>query len=210
MRTLLAAWRRLRRKLLLTKSAPLGIFGAPNAGKSSLANAFCEDWAGEVLSAVSATPHETRSVQTKQRLLLTDGAEELLVDVMDTPGLATRVTTTDLEVFHGLPREEAEKRAREAMLGMMEAVRALERAEGILLVIDSTTDPLSQVNQTIVQSALARRTPCVVVANKIDLPGAAPDKVAATYGKYFPVVAVSAATRVNMQALYQQMFRTFD
>lgn len=213
MKRLRALWRRIRRRFAKNAeepSAPLGIFGAPNAGKSSLANAFCEDWSGEVLSDVSPVPHETRSVRTRQRLLLTDGTDELLVDVMDTPGLAERVTATDLEAFHGLAKEEALRRARDAIRGMLEAVKALERAEGILLVIDSTTDPLQQVNQVIVQNALRRRTPCIVVANKVDLPGADPQAVARVYGRLFPVVPVSAATRVNLDALYAQMFETFD
>ena len=132
------------------------------------------------------------------------------MDVLDTPGLASRVTTKELEAYHGMSREEAERRAKDAMRGMLESVKALETVEGVLLVIDSTQDPHEQVNEVILANARARGTPVVVVANKIDLPDARPDRVAEAFGAHFPVVAVSAATRQNVQELYRTMFRAFD
>ena len=46
----------------------LGFYGPPNSGKTSLANRICKDFTGEEMGSVSKIPHETRSVQFKEKV----------------------------------------------------------------------------------------------------------------------------------------------
>ena len=46
----------------------LGFYGPPNAGKTSLANRICKDFTGEEIGTVSKIPHETRTVQFKEKV----------------------------------------------------------------------------------------------------------------------------------------------
>ncbi|EHK00624.1 hypothetical protein HRED_03232 [Candidatus Haloredivivus sp. G17] len=49
----------------------IGIYGPPNAGKSTLANHISQDLSGEEMSDVSEVPHESpRAVEKKEKLLL--------------------------------------------------------------------------------------------------------------------------------------------
>ena len=48
------------------KHVKLGLYGPPNAGKTTLANKICQDWLGEEMSAVSKIPHETREIILKE------------------------------------------------------------------------------------------------------------------------------------------------
>ena len=50
------------------KEIKLGFYGPPNAGKTSLANKICKDWIGEEMGEVSKIPHETRTVQEKEKI----------------------------------------------------------------------------------------------------------------------------------------------
>jgi len=50
------------------KEIKLGFYGPPNAGKTSLANRICKDFTGQEIGAVSKIPHETRSVQFKEKV----------------------------------------------------------------------------------------------------------------------------------------------
>jgi GTPase SAR1 family protein len=49
----------------------IGIYGPPNAGKTSLANRICKDWLGEEMGKVSKIPHETREVNVKEKVNIT-------------------------------------------------------------------------------------------------------------------------------------------
>ena len=42
------------------KRARIGIYGPPNAGKTTLANRIIRDWTGDAMGSVSPIPHETR------------------------------------------------------------------------------------------------------------------------------------------------------
>ena len=50
------------------KEIKLGFYGPPNAGKTSLANRICKDFTGEEIGSVSKVPHETRTVQFKEKV----------------------------------------------------------------------------------------------------------------------------------------------
>ncbi|MDP3742399.1 MAG: GTPase, partial [Candidatus Micrarchaeota archaeon] len=72
-------------------SVSLGIYGPVNAGKSSIANKMCMDWTGQPLGSVSEVPHETREVQKKERVAIKAGGKILTMNILDMPGIATKV-----------------------------------------------------------------------------------------------------------------------
>jgi len=88
----------------------LGFYGPPNSGKTSLANIICKDWTGEEIGATSQIPHETRSVQFKEKVEINYKGKSLTFKMIDTPGIATKVDYEDF-LKHGLKRSEAKKRA---------------------------------------------------------------------------------------------------
>lgn len=186
----------------------LGIYGSPNAGKTTLANVMSQDFTGEVLGTVSEIPHETRRVLTKQQVVMKSDHGTLVVDVMDTPGLASRVDPLDFELLYNMPPEVAEKRAAEATQGIIEAIEALETLDAMILVLDAAADPYHQVNQVLLTHVQARKLPMLVVANKIDLPHADADRIRKMFERH-PVVAVSAKTGQNLELLYEELTKRF-
>lgn len=203
----------LRRKaigLFSRRGKPaIGIYGAPNAGKTQLANTMCADWEGDVTGSVSDVPHETRHVETRQKVTLRSGEQEIVLDVMDTPGLSSNVSVLELEMLYGMSEDEARTRAEEAMNGMIEALKAVDSLSGVLLVLDATQDPLQQVNRVLLANIRARNVKCIVVANKVDLADADVERVRRTFTR-FPVVGVSALKGHNMDELYDVMIREFS
>ena len=124
-----------------TRAGYVTLAGMPNAGKSTLLNQLV----GEHLSIV--TP---KAQTTWQRVtgILTEGATQLIF--LDTPGL--------LE-----PRD---------LMGrtMLEAAReALEEADVVLLVVDSTRPPSETDAQRITAALEGVRAPVHVAINKVDV-----------------------------------------
>jgi small GTP-binding protein len=186
----------LRRK----KAVSIGIYGSPNVGKTTLANRICVDLADEPMGAVSPVPHETRRVQKKENMTLKLKGFTLTMNLLDMPGIAVKVDYRDF-LSHGIEKNEAQKRAREATLGVVEAVRSLDRVDAALFMIDATEDPYTQVNITIIGNIGARNIPIVVVANKIDLPNANTRRIREAFPAY-EFVEVSAMTGENLNRLY--------
>ena len=124
------------------RSGFIAILGRPNVGKSTLVNALL----GQKVAAVSPKPQTTRRRQLG--ILTTDKYQLVFVD---TPGLHN-------------PRHK---------LGQFlnqEAQEALEGVDVILWLVDLSTRPTDDDKQ--IASLLGntpRRTPLVLVANKIDL-----------------------------------------
>ncbi|AAM01381.1 GTP-binding protein [Methanopyrus kandleri] len=200
----------LRRLAAALRSGPeeldIGIYGAPNVGKTTLANRIAQDWEAEEFGQVSEVPHETRE-SVRREVAIEVGSTTVKFNIVDTPGIATKV---DYRKFleYGLDVQEAKQRAKEATRGVVEAIKLLKDIDGALVVIDSTKDPLSQVNVTLIGNLEANDVPFLVVANKIDLEEADPEAVRKAFSEY-PVVAVSAKTGENMAKLYEAMVREF-
>ena len=190
------------------KGFRMGIYGSPNAGKTTLANAMCRDYTGEVMGTVSEVPHETRRVLTKQEVVMKTDQGTLIVDVMDTPGLASRVDPMDFELMYNMDADVAEKRAAEARQGIVEAIEALESLDAMLLVLDAADDPYQQVNQVLLTHVQARKLPMLVVANKIDLPHADAGRIQKMFQRH-KVVGISAKTGQNLDELYETLVRDF-
>ena len=76
----------------------------------------------------------------------------------------------------------------------------------VVVVLDSTQNPYSQVNITIIGNLVARKIPVLVVGNKVDLNKADIKKVEAAFPEY-DVIGVSAKYGKNMEEFYENLFR---
>jgi len=185
------------------KTIRLGLYGAPNAGKTSLANKISMDWLGEPVGKVSRVPHETRTIQQKENVRVKANGFELSMNLIDMPGIATKVDYREF-MKYGITLEEAQKRSKEATKGIIEAIKWLENVDAALVVMDATEDPYTQVNITLIGNLEARNIPVILVANKIDLAKAKPERIREAYPQY-PVVEISALTGENMDELYNEI-----
>ncbi len=182
----------------------LGFYGPPNAGKTSLANRICKDWTGEEIGNVSKVPHETRAVQFKEKVEIKYKGKTITFKMVDTPGIATRVDYEDF-LRHGLKKSEAKKRAKEATQGIIESIKWLDDMDAVVVVLDSSENPYSQVNVTIIGNLVARKIPVLLVANKIDLKKANIKKIESAFPEY-DVVGISAKEGLNMDEFYESVF----
>ncbi|MBI4438835.1 50S ribosome-binding GTPase [Candidatus Woesearchaeota archaeon] len=187
------------------RNIKIGLYGPPNGGKTTLANRICIDWIGEEMGTVSHIPHETREVQLKDQIIIRSGKKELLFTLVDTPGIATKIDYEDF-VKAGMPSKIAKKRAKEATRGVIDAIKWLDDMDAVIVVLDSTKDPYSQVNITIIGNLEARRTPMLIVANKTDLRKANIKKIQAAFPQY-EVIPVAAKYGTNIEKLYEALFK---
>jgi GTPase len=191
------------------KHARIGLYGPPNAGKTTLANRISRDFTGETVGSASPIPHETRRVRKKADIdLKSSSGGKLHIDVIDTPGISTQIDYHEFVEDHGLQADEAKRRAKEATEGVIEAIRWLDDVDGVLLVMDCAEDPFTQVNVTILGNLEARKLPVIIVANKMDLPEASPATLKAAFPQH-PVVPISAGEGTNMDALYEAITKHF-
>ncbi|MFH1100902.1 MAG: Era-like GTP-binding protein [Methanobacteriota archaeon] len=204
----LSSFSKMMQKIFGKRHAKIGIYGPPNVGKTTLANRILRDWTGDIMGSVSEIPHETRRATWKTNVKVDNGTSSLMMDIVDTPGIATKIDFKDFMNTYGMTKDESRKRAKEATEGVIEAIRWLEDIDGVVLVMDATQDPFTQVNVTIIGNLEARNLPILIAANKIDAEDASP----ATLKSAFPqhtVVPISALTGYNADALYGMMVKTF-
>lgn len=202
------AFNRLFHGLFKKKHVKIGLYGPPNAGKTTLANRIVRDWTGEIMGAASHIPHETRRARRKADIVIKSGGKSLTLDVIDTPGIATKIDFHEFVEQFGMNEDEGRQRAKEATEGVIEAIRWLEDVDGVVLVMDAAQDPFTQVNVTILGNLEARKLPVVIAANKIDLPESSPATLKSAFPQH-PVVPISALTGYNVDQLYQSMIRNF-
>lgn len=133
------------------EGARVGLFGSPNAGKSSLLNALL----GRNRAITAPEPGTTRDVLEEQAELA--GA---VVTLIDTAGL------------RGSAADPAERE------GVARAERALEACEVAVLVVDAALAPNehdAKSRATVAAAALRRGARVIVALNKMDLLGGATD-----------------------------------
>jgi small GTP-binding protein len=183
----------------------LGFYGSPNAGKTSLANRICQDWLGEDLGSVSKVPHETREIQIKEKVILERNGKKIEFKLIDTPGIATKIDFEDFLKF-GLKKKEAQNRAKEATQGIIDSIKWLDDMDAVIVLIDSTMNPYSQVNITIIGNLVARKIPVLILANKIDLKKSNIKKVIGAFPEY-GVVGISVKNGENMDEFYEELFK---
>lgn len=187
------------------KNVALGIYGPPNAGKTSIANRICMDWTNEELGTVSNIPHETRKVQLKEKVKIKHKGKTLELKIVDTPGIATKIDYEDFLKF-GMKKRDAQKRAKEATQGVIDSIKWLDDVQAVIVVLDVTQNPYSQVNITILGNLAARKIPVLIVGNKIDLRKGDVSKIEAAFPEY-DVIGVSALKGTNIEEFYESLFK---
>ena len=195
-------------KIFGKKHAKIGIYGPPNVGKTTLANRILRDWTGDIMGSVSDIPHETRRAKWKTNIKIDNGGSSLVMDLVDTPGITTKIDFKEFMNTYGLTKEESRIRAKEATEGVIESIRWLEDIDGVVLVLDATQDPFTQVNVTIIGNLEARYLPILIAANKIDAEDASPATLKSAFPQH-PVVPISALTGYNTEKLYSKMVKNF-
>lgn len=186
------------------KQLKLGFYGPPNAGKTTLANKICKDWTGQEIGIVSDIAHETRKVILKEEVEIEHEGKKIDFTIADTPGIATRIDYEDF-VKSGLTKSNAKKRAKEATKGVIDAIKWIDEMDAVVVVLDATKDPYSQVNITIIGNLAARNIPVLIVANKTDLKKANIKKVQSAFPQY-DVVGMSAKKGKGIDAFYEALF----
>lgn len=161
------------------RSAFVAIIGRPNVGKSTLTNALL----GQKIAAVSPKPQTTRK---RQLGILTSDAAQLVF--VDTPGIHN--ARHKLGTFLN-----------------QEAEQALEGVDVILWLVDASVRPTEEDKQIAsLLTRLARRTPLVLAANKIDLISAEAltpqiEAYQASLKREAQVISISATQNRNLDHL---------
>jgi GTP-binding protein len=169
----------------------LAIVGKRNAGKSTIVNAMV----GSERVIVSETPGTTRDAVDVR--FEKDGKT---IIVIDTAGVRKKNRMTDSIEFYSYVR----------------ATRSIQRADVVLLIIDSTV-PISQVDKKLAKFIAAEYKSCILIINKWDL---AKD-VAATGDyqeyltimlpglKYAPIAFTTATEAKNIQSVLDLAMELF-
>ncbi len=183
----------------------LGFYGPPNAGKTSLANRICKDFTGEEIGEVSKIPHETRTVQFKEKVEIEYKGKHMTFKMVDTPGIATKIDYEDF-LKYKIKKKDAKTRAKEATQGVIESIKWLDDMDVVVIVLDSTKNPYNQVNITIIGNLVARKIPVLIVANKTDLKSSDIKKIESAFPEY-DVVGISAKKGKNLEEFYESIFK---
>jgi hypothetical protein len=183
----------------------LGFYGPPNAGKTSLANRICKDFTGEGIGSVSKIPHETRTVQFKEKVEIEYKGKKMVFKMIDTPGIATRIDYEDF-LKYKVKKKAAKQRAKEATQGVIESIKWLDDMDMVVIVLDATENPYNQVNITIIGNLVAKKIPVLIVANKVDLKKADLKKIEAAFPEY-DAIGISAKYGTNLEEFYESIFK---
>jgi GTPase len=106
----------------------------------------------------------------------------------------------------GLKTKASKKRAKEATQGIIDSIKWLDDMDAVIVVLDSTENPYSQVNLTIIGNMVARKIPVLVVGNKTDLKKADLKKIESAFPDY-DVVGISAKEGHNIDEFYEALFK---
>jgi len=147
----------------------------------------------------------------KERGLSDKGTKKVLVtrlsktvDESELPELKDRL---NLKVLKSKKKKkhskiESQKIAEEATKGVIEAIKWLDNVDSVLLMMDATKDPLTQVNIMLLGNLEAKGIPVIIIANKNDLEKADPTRIENAFPQH-TVVPVSASTGNNLEMLYE-------
>jgi small GTP-binding protein len=185
----------------------IGIYGPPNAGKTTLANRIARDWTGDAVGPESHIPHETRRARRKEDVTIERNGKEVTIDIVDTPGVTTKVDYQ--EFLNDMDKDQAVRRSREATEGVAEAMHWLrEDVDGVIYVLDATEDPFTQVNTMLIGIIESQDLPVLIFANKIDLEEANIQRIANAFPQH-ETVPLSALEGDNMDEVYEKIAEYF-
>ncbi len=165
-------------------SINVAIIGRPNAGKSSLTNKLTND-NRSIVSDVAGTTRDAIDTVVEH--------EGTYYTIVDTAGLRKKsVVHEDIEYY-----------------GFVRAMRAIDRAQVVLLVIDATLG-LTDQDQRVAGMAAERGCAMVVLLNKWDLVEGPEAKAEIreriedrlTFVGYAPVIAISALSGKNVHRIW--------
>ncbi|MDH5018750.1 Era-like GTP-binding protein [Halobacterium rubrum] len=186
----------------------IGIYGPPNAGKTTLANRIARDWTGDAVGPESHIPHETRRARRKEDVEIKRNGKTVNIDIVDTPGVTTKVDYSEF-LDHDMEKDEAVRRSREATEGVAEAMHWLrEDVDGVIYVLDATEDPFTQVNTMLIGIIESRELPVLILANKTDLEDANIQRVSNAFPQH-ETIPLSALEGDNMDEVYEQIAKYF-
>jgi small GTP-binding protein len=186
----------------------IGIYGPPNAGKTTLANRIARDWTGDAVGPESHIPHETRRARRKEDIEIERNGATVNIDIVDTPGVTTKV---DYEEFldHDMEKDDAVRRSREATEGVAEAMHWLrEDVDGVIYVLDSSTDPFTQVNTMLIGIIESQDLPVLILANKTDLEESSVQRIKNAFPQH-ETIPLSALEGDNMDEVYDKIAEYF-
>ncbi|MEK6817702.1 MAG: GTP-binding protein, partial [Nanoarchaeota archaeon] len=117
-------------------------------------------------------------------------------------------TKIDYEDFlkYNMKKKDAKERAKAATQGIVESIKWLDDMDIVVIVLDATENPYSQVNITIIGNLVARKIPVLIVANKIDLKNADIKKIESAFPEY-EVVGLSAKYGKNLEEFYESLLK---
>ncbi len=186
----------------------IGIYGPPNAGKTTLANRIARDWTGDAVGPESHIPHETRRARRKENVTIERNGKTVTIDIVDTPGVTTKVDYKEF-LDHDMEKDDAVKRSREATEGVAEAMHWLrEDVDGVIYVLDSSTDPFTQVNTMLIGIIESQDLPVLIFANKTDLDDSDVKRIADAFPQH-ETVPLSALEGNNMEEVYEKIAEYF-
>lgn len=173
-------------------SVNVAIIGRPNAGKSSLTNKLTNN-DRSIVSDVAGT--------TRDAIDTTVEREGRYYTIVDTAGLRKKsVVHEDVEYY-----------------GFVRAMRAIDRAQVVLLVIDATLG-LTDQDQRVAGMAAERGCAMVVLLNKWDLVEGPEAKAEIreriedrlTFVGYAPVIAISALSGKNVHRIWDAIDTAYE
>ena len=186
----------------------IGIYGPPNAGKTTLANRVARDWTGDAVGPESHIPHETRRARRKEDVEIERNGKTVSIDIVDTPGVTTKVDYKEF-LDHEMEEEDAKRRSREATEGVAEAMHWLrEDVDGVIYVLDSSKDPFTQVNTMLIGIIESQDLPVLIFANKTDLQESNTQQVANAFPQH-ETIPLSALEGENMDKVYDKIAEYF-
>ena len=170
----------------------VAIIGRPNAGKSSLTNKMTRV-DRSIVSDVAGT--------TRDAIDTTIVHEGKRYTIVDTAGLRRKGQIDEDVEYYGFVR----------------AMRAIDRADVAILVIDGTLG-LTDQDQRVATFAKDRGCAMVIVLNKWDIAGGPDEKAEIreriadrmTYVGYAPVIAMSALTGKNVHRIWSAIDKAYE
>lgn len=170
----------------------VAIIGRPNAGKSSLTNRLTSD-ERSIVSPVAGTTRDAIDTIVEH--------DNKMYRIVDTAGLRRKSKIDDTVEYYGFVR----------------AMRAIDRADVALLVIDSTLG-LTNEDQRVANYAQERGCALVIILNKWDLVEGPEEKERVRtdvqdfmqFASYAPLIAISALTGKNALRVWDAIDTSYD
>ncbi|MFH1450639.1 MAG: GTPase [archaeon] len=143
----------------------------------------------------------TLSAKAKKPAAIKKLKEELKESSLPELVKTLKITVKKKKKPSKIGQTDAKTFAEEATKGIIEAIKWLDNVDNVIVMMDSTKDPLTQVNIMLLGNLEAKGIPVVICANKTDLRSANPAGIRDAFPQH-PVVEISALKGTNLDELY--------